>query len=116
MERLTPFKIARNKLLNLSLRTFFSYLYYKFRSYQERKFYYKNELDFDWEKINFNRTALLNFLINNHPLGTNLNYLEIGCASNINFNSIPALCKTVVDPDRGGNVRLTSDQFFKTQR
>lgn len=115
MERLTPFKIARNKFLNLSLRTFFSYFYYKLRSYQERKFYYKDELDFDWKKINFNRTALLNFLINNHPLGTNLSYLEIGCASDINFNSIIAHSKTGVDPDRGGNIRLTSDDFFKNQ-
>lgn len=42
------------------------------------------------------------------------NYLEIGVADNSVFNSIP--CKMInkfgVDPDRGGNFRMTSDDFF----
>ncbi len=44
----------------------------------------------------------------------NPNYLEIGVADNSVFNSIP--CKMInkfgVDPDRGGNFRMTSDVFF----
>ena len=115
MSRLTPFKIARNALFNLSLRKFTSHFYYKFLEFKDRKYAFARNFDFQWEKINFNRTALINYIICNHPLGTNLNYLEIGTASNLTFNSIPIIDKTGVDPDMGGNVRLTSDDFFKSQ-
>ena len=43
----------------------------------------------------------------------NCEYLEIGCASNICFSSIPSINKTGVDPENGGNIRDTSDNFFK---
>ena len=115
MSRLTPFKIARNTLFNLSLRQFSSHIYYKFLEFKNRKYAFARNFDFQWEKINFNRTALINYIICHHPLGTNLNYLEIGTASNLTFNSIPIIDKTGVDPDMGGNVRLTSDDFFKSQ-
>ncbi|MDC3019579.1 class I SAM-dependent methyltransferase [Prochlorococcus sp. AH-736-E15] len=115
MSRLTPFKIARNKLFNLSLRKFTSYFYYKFLEYKDRKYSFSGNFNYQWDKINFNRTALINYIICNHPLGTNLNYLEIGTASNENFNAIPIVNKTGVDPDMGGNIRLTSDDFFKSQ-
>lgn len=78
--------------------------------------YIKNATDkkfnFQWEEINFNRTALLNFIIANHKKSINCKYLEIGCASNVNFNSVCLLKKVGVDPDIGGTLRLTSDQFF----
>ena len=72
----------------------------------------ENKLDFDWSALNFNRTALLNFIIANHPKKVDCDYLEIGCASNINFDSICLFKKVGVDPDMGGTYRLTSDDYF----
>ncbi len=40
------------------------------------------------------------------------NYLEIGCFKNVCFNKIECAKKTGVDPDIGGTVRMTSDEFF----
>ena len=68
-------------------------------------------LNWDWSKTNFNRIAVVNLLLNKF---TNPNYLEIGCASNNLFNSVPANNKIGVDPSSGGNVRKTSDDFFRT--
>ena len=73
----------------------------------------KNKLDFDWDSQNFNRTALLNFIISCHHKKNKCNYLEIGCASNMNFDAICLTNKIGVDPDIGGTLRLTSDEFFK---
>lgn len=39
-------------------------------------------------------------------------YLEIGCASNATFRSIPIADKVGVDPQKGGTLRMTSDEFF----
>ncbi len=77
------------------------------------KYKSKNKLSFDWESQNFNRTALLNFIIACHEKKNNCKYLEIGCQNDINFNAISVKNKVGVDPDIGGNLRLTSDQFFK---
>ena len=113
MSRLTVLKIARNAFFKLSLRKFASRFYYKFLEFKDRKFAFNGNLNYQWDKINFNRTALINYIICNHPRGTNLSYLEIGTGDNQTFNSIPIINKTGVDPDLGGNVRLTSDDFFK---
>ena len=43
-------------------------------------------------------------------------YLEIGCDNNVCFNSIPVVDKIGVDPDRGGNIKDTSDNFFKNNK
>jgi hypothetical protein len=45
-------------------------------------------------------------------------YLEIGCENNETFNYVSCPFKIGVDPNSGGNIRLTSDEFFKynTQR
>lgn len=40
------------------------------------------------------------------------NYLEIGCFDNELFNHVSCQKKIGVDPVSGGNVRMTSDQFF----
>jgi len=40
-------------------------------------------------------------------------YLEIGCAYNDTFNKIKAKVKVGVDPNSGGTLRMTSDEFFK---
>ncbi len=41
-------------------------------------------------------------------------YLEIGCDKDSNFQKIKIEDKIGVDPVSGGNIRLTSDVFFKT--
>lgn len=66
-------------------------------------------LNWDWNKTNFNRIAVVNLLLNRFK---NPAYLEIGCQGDTLFNSVPALRKTGIDPASGGNVRMTSDEFF----
>jgi hypothetical protein len=68
-------------------------------------------LNWDWSETNFNRIAVVNLLLNKFK---NPSYLEIGCASNNLFDSVPVEKKIGVDPSSGGNVRKTSDDFFKT--
>jgi hypothetical protein len=70
-------------------------------------------LDWEWGKTNYNRIAVVNVLVRNFD---NPAYLEIGCASDILFNSIPAQNKIGVDPTSGGNIRKTSDDFFKENK
>ena len=71
---------------------------------------------FDWNSQNFNRTALLNFIISCNGQKYNTDYLEIGCQNNLNFNAICLKDKIGVDPDIGGNLRMTSDQFFNQNK
>ena len=40
-------------------------------------------------------------------------YLEIGCFSNELFNQVSCKTKIGIDPVSGGNLRMTSDEFFK---
>ena len=44
--------------------------------------------------------------------GWEAKYLEIGCNKNSLFHSVTAKQKVGVDPVRGGNHRMTSDEFF----
>lgn len=67
----------------------------------------------DWRTINYNRIALVNLLLQRFD---NPNYLEIGCASNSLFDSVPVANKLGVDPFSGGNRRLTSDEFFASNK
>jgi SAM-dependent methyltransferase len=90
------------------------YNFVRARYYHYLQSKYKNHsfiesFDWDWEAINYNRIALLNLLIakKQDPV-----YLEIGCAANHLFDSVPARQKIGVDPASGGNVRATSDAFF----
>lgn len=56
------------------------------------------------------RTRLLQLIIANFGYKT---YLEIGCHNNEhNFNHIPADYKVGVDPNSGGTLKMTSDEFF----
>ncbi len=66
-------------------------------------------LNGDGAKVNFNRIALVNLLVSKK---SDCAYLEIGCATNDLFNAVPALNKIGVDPQAGGTVRKTSDDFF----
>jgi len=70
-------------------------------------------LDWNWSATNFNRIAVVNLLLTRFKDPA---YLEIGCASDSLFNSVPVLRKTGVDPSSGGNVRKTSDDFFHSNK
>ena len=67
----------------------------------------------DWTKILYNRMSFISLAIQKFK---NCEYLEIGCANNICFSSIPLTNKIGVDPENGGNVRDTSDNFFKNNK
>ena len=71
------------------------------------------------KKINYNfdskltRSLIINNIIHKKKYET---YLEIGCDKDILFNSIKIKKKIGVDPVSGGNIRMTSDDFFKNNR
>lgn len=67
---------------------------------------------FEFENNFFNRHAFINRAISKFE---NCKYLEIGVSNNDVFNSIPLKIenKFGVDPDNGGNFRMTSDEFFE---
>ena len=71
---------------------------------------YPHALDYDWAAIRYNRVSIVNLLVSANPGG---DYLEIGCASNLLFDSVMAAHKTGVDPVSGGTHRQTSDDFFR---
>ena len=67
----------------------------------------------NWDKILYNRISFISAATQKFK---NCRYLEIGCDNNICFKSIPVINKIGVDPDRGGNVKDTSDNFFKNNK
>ena len=85
--------------------------------HKELKEKYSNFCDtiiqIDWDKILFNRVS---FIIAATQKFSDCRYLEIGCDNNICFKSIPVINKIGVDPDRGGNIKDTSDNFFKNNK
>jgi 3'-phosphoadenosine 5'-phosphosulfate sulfotransferase (PAPS reductase)/FAD synthetase len=58
-----------------------------------------------------NRWDIINSIITSKNYES---YLEIGCAYNECFDKIECIYKVGVDPIRGGNTKLTSTEFFKT--
>ena len=89
---------------------------YLITTYLQRKYAcnsYDKYFDWDWRKTNYNRIALVNLLVSQK---SDCAYLEIGCASNDLYDSVPALNKVGVDPQNGGNLRMTSDAFFYTNK
>ena len=84
-----------------------------------RKIYYKLFIENFKGKLNYNFTEnfyrwdLIEYLIkkNNYK-----NYLEIGCDKNELFSKVNINNKIGVDPVSGGNVRKTSDDFFKENK
>ena len=84
-----------------------------------RKIYYKLFIENFKRKLNYNFTEnfyrwdLIEYLIkkNNYK-----NYLEIGCDKNQLFSKVNIDNKIGVDPVSGGNVRKTSDDFFKENK
>ena len=74
---------------------------------------------------NFNKTIKYNWesfprrydIINKIVIKRNYtSYLEIGCFKDETFNQINIKKKVGVDPASGGNLRMTSDQFFKENK
>jgi len=70
---------------------------------------FKGKLEYNFPD-NFYRWDLIEYLIkkNNYT-----NYLEIGCDQNQLFSKVIIYNKIGVDPVSGGNIRKTSDEFFK---
>jgi len=69
------------------------------------------EYDWNWKDVNFNRIALINYLLPKVG-GYDAQYLEIGCNDNMLFDCVPCANKIGVDPTAGGTHRMTSDDFF----
>lgn len=65
-------------------------------------------------KINkgLNRHQLINFVLEN-KFNNKGKYLEIGCDLNQTFNKVKAINKVGIDPVRGGNLKLSSKEFFE---
>jgi SAM-dependent methyltransferase len=67
-------------------------------------------IDISWSKIEYNRIAFINKAVQNFK---ECKYLEIGCENNLCFHSVAAKDKIGIDPVSGGNMKITSDDFFK---
>ena len=104
---------SNQTIVQFFLKKVFYKLYYLFLEKKFKRNSYDKYLNKSWNTINFNRIALVNLLLKNY---SNPNYLEIGCASNSLFDSLPISKKTGVDPCSGGNIRKTSDEFFKENK
>ena len=68
--------------------------------------------------VNLTRISIVNHFINNHKNKNFLKYLEIGCANNKLFNKVNLNKKQKfgIDPFQGGNIRKTSDDFFRNNK
>ena len=71
----------------------------------------KDKFDWNWNKSNFNRISLVNYLLSKK--NKDAKYLEIGCDDNVLFNAVACRYKIGVDPHKGGTHRMTSDNFFE---
>ena len=73
---------------------------------------FKKKLNFDWVKYPY-RYDIIKKIIEKKKYSS---YLEIGCFEDETFNKINIDKKIGVDSNSGGNVRLTSDNFFKINK
>ncbi len=77
-----------------------------------KEFFFKKKI-----KINWNQYPKRYEIINNIIKYKNYkDYLEIGCFNDENFNKIKIENKIGVDPVSGGNIRKTSDEYFKSNK
>ena len=107
------FQKLKQKFGSYLIQSIFKDFYYYYLEKKYEKNSDQRSLNIDWKSKNFNRIALVNFLLRNFQ---DPEYLEIGCASNELFDSIPFTKKIGVDPIEGGNIRKTSDAFFKENK
>jgi hypothetical protein len=89
--------------LNNIFNNFLGYITF---SISKKIFYY------DWN-LYLKRYEIIQNIINKKNFKS---FLEIGSFNNDTFDKILIAKKIGVDPEKGGNVRLTSDDFFKTNK
>jgi len=90
MEKLNPFKKKINK-----------FYYFLFKERFSKKINFKFDNVYRWD--------LIEHLDNKYNF---LNYLEIGCNDDELFSRIKIKNKIGIDPVIGGNMKITSDDFF----
>ncbi len=73
---------------------------------------FKGKLNYNFPS-NYYRWDLIEYLIKKNNYS---DYLEIGCDQDQLFSKVKIKNKTGVDPSCGGNVRKTSDDFFKDNK
>ena len=90
---------------------------YKFYWYIKKKLKIKSKNKISFEKANFNRISFIHRALRKFPQNT-AKYLEIGVFQNAVFDTIylSENNKYGVDPQSGGNFRMTSDEFFSKNR
>ena len=91
------------------LKKYFKQMFGKFKEEKFNDNFHDIIINIDWKKINYNHSAFINKALHKFHNGK---YLEIGCNKNKCFNSIFAKFKVGVDPNLGGTIRDTSDNFF----
>ena len=73
---------------------------------------FKGKLEYNFP-TNYFRWDLIEYLINKYEYS---DYLEIGCDQDQLFSKVRIKNKTGVDPISGGNIRKTSDEFFRENK
>ena len=73
---------------------------------------FKGKLNYNFP-LNYYRWDLIEYLIKKNNYS---DYLEIGCDQDQLFSKVKIKNKTGVDPSNGGNVKKTSDDFFKDNK
>ena len=97
---------------NVAERLQFMYMRHEYRHHRSA-----NKIDRDWSSINYNRIAFINAAITAISLRKgSCSYLEIGCDNNTTFDAISTASKVGVDPNRGGTLRMSSDEFFHSNK
>jgi len=94
MEKLNPLKKKINKLY-----------YFLFKERFSKKIDFKFDNRFRWD--------LIEYLDNKYKFSS---YLEIGCNDNELFSRIKIKNKIGIDPVIGGNMKITSDDFFNQNK
>ena len=87
-------------------------LYFRRFCYFIKNERFSKKLSYDWNKTQ-TRFDIINKLIKSKKFKT---YLEIGCQSDVNFSKIEIEKKIGVDPQSGGTLRMTSDEFFSQNK
>ncbi len=85
--------------------------------YFKKKLKLKSPDKISFEKSNFNRISFIHRALRKFPKDS-AKYLEIGVFQNAVFDTIYLSEKNKygVDPSSGGNLRMTSDEFFLTNK
>ena len=73
---------------------------------------FRGKLEYNFPP-NYFRWDLIEYLINKYKYS---DYLEIGCDQDQLFSKVKIKNKTGVDPISGGNIRKTSDEFFRENK